>query len=79
MNAAAVPPPAGVTATFRFYEELNDFLPPARRKLGIELPPVVAVDTLKEALAAARKLRYPVRLALDLSGPALPPSRRAAG
>jgi hypothetical protein len=25
-------PPAGVSATFRFYEELNDFLPPARRK-----------------------------------------------
>lgn len=43
---------------------------------GIELPPVVAVDTLKEALAAARKLRYPVRLALDVSGAALSPSRR---
>jgi uncharacterized protein with PIN domain/sulfur carrier protein ThiS len=38
MNAAAVPPPAGVTATFRFYEELNDFLPPARRKCEFSVP-----------------------------------------
>ena len=29
---AAPAPPGGVTATFRFYEELNDFLPPARRQ-----------------------------------------------
>lgn len=31
-DAAAPAPPGGVTATFRFYEELNDFLPPARRR-----------------------------------------------
>ena len=27
-----------VTATFRFYEELNDFLPPARRKRSFDSP-----------------------------------------
>ena len=42
---------------------------------GITLPPLAAVDTLAEAHAAARKLRYPVRLALDFDGPALPASR----
>ena len=42
---------------------------------GIDLPPLVAVDTLTEAHAAARKLRYPVRLALDFDGPTLPASR----
>jgi len=42
---------------------------------GITLPPLAAVDTLAEAHAAARKLRYPVRLALDFVGPALPASR----
>jgi acetyltransferase len=40
---------------------------------GIELPPLVEVDTLTEAHAAARKLRFPVRLTLDIDGPALPP------
>ena len=33
-----MPPPATVTATFRFYEELNDFLPPARRKREFAVP-----------------------------------------
>ncbi len=33
---------------------------------GIALPALVAVDTLAEAHAATRKLRYPVRLSLDL-------------
>jgi acetyltransferase len=42
---------------------------------GITLPPLAAVDTLAEAHAAARKLRYPVRLSLDFDGPALPASR----
>ena len=42
---------------------------------GIALPPLAAVDTLAEAHAAARKLRYPVRLALDFDGPVLPASR----
>jgi acetyltransferase len=42
---------------------------------GIDLPPLVVVDTLAEAHAAARKLRYPVRLALDIAGPAIPPAR----
>ena len=42
---------------------------------GIDLPPLMAVDTLNEAHAAARKLRYPVRLALDFDGPMLPASR----
>ena len=27
-----------VTATFRFYEELNDFLPPERRKREFAVP-----------------------------------------
>jgi len=31
-DAAAPAPSGGVTATFRFYEELNDFLPPSRRR-----------------------------------------------
>jgi hypothetical protein len=35
--SAAGPLPA-VTATFRFYEELNDFLPPARRKREFSVP-----------------------------------------
>jgi hypothetical protein len=34
----ADPPPPGATATFRFYEELNDFLPPARRKREFSVP-----------------------------------------
>ena len=42
---------------------------------GIDLPPLVAVDTLAEAHAAARKLRYPVRMALDFDGPMLPATR----
>jgi len=42
---------------------------------GIVLPPLVAVDTLAEAHAAARKLHYPVRLALDFDGPMLPATR----
>ncbi len=42
---------------------------------GITLPPLSAVDTLAEAHVAARKLRYPVRLALDFDGPVLPASR----
>jgi len=42
---------------------------------GITLPPLATADTLAEAHAAARKLRYPVRLALDFVGPALPASR----
>jgi hypothetical protein len=36
MNADA--PPSAVTATFRFYEELNDFLPPARRRCEFSVP-----------------------------------------
>jgi hypothetical protein len=31
-------PAPGATATFRFYEELNDFLPPARRKREFSVP-----------------------------------------
>src|SRR5689334_21125589 len=31
-DATPAPPDGGVTATFRFYDELNDFLPPARRR-----------------------------------------------
>ena len=42
---------------------------------GIVLPPLVAVDTLAEAHAAARKLRYPVRISLDFDVPILPASR----
>ncbi len=42
---------------------------------GIDLPPLIAVDTLTEAHAAARKLKYPVRLSLDTAGPTLLPSR----
>jgi uncharacterized protein with PIN domain/sulfur carrier protein ThiS len=37
-SADAVPSADGVTATFRFYEELNDFLPPARRKREFSVP-----------------------------------------
>ncbi len=40
---------------------------------GIALPAMIAVDTLSEALAAARKLRYPVQLAQEVTGRALPP------
>jgi len=36
MNADS--PPPGAIATFRFYEELNDFLPPARRKREFSVP-----------------------------------------
>jgi len=36
MNASA--PPSAVSVTFRFYEELNDFLPPARRKREFSVP-----------------------------------------
>ena len=39
---------------------------------GMELPHLAAAETLAEANAAARKLGYPVRLALDIAGPALP-------
>ena len=42
---------------------------------GIDLPPLVAVDTLAEAHAAALKFKYPVRLSLDTAGPTLLPSR----
>ncbi len=42
---------------------------------GIALPHLTAVETLAEASAAARKLGYPVRLALDIAGSAHPPSR----
>jgi len=42
---------------------------------GIELPTLAVVDTLGEAHVAARKLRYPVRLSLDIAGRASPPSR----
>ena len=44
------PPPA--TATFRFYEELNDFLPPPRRKVdfSVPLPPAATVKHMVEAL-----------------------------
>ena len=34
-----------VTATFRFYEELNDFLPPERRKQDITVPCARAATT----------------------------------
>ncbi|MFP5391779.1 MAG: Mut7-C RNAse domain-containing protein [Gammaproteobacteria bacterium] len=34
-----------VTATFRFYEELNDFLPPARRKRAFSCPCARAATT----------------------------------
>jgi uncharacterized protein with PIN domain len=34
-----------VTATFRFYEELNDFLPPARRKQDFTIPCARAATT----------------------------------
>lgn len=34
-----------VTATFRFYEELNDFLPPERRKQNITVPCARAATT----------------------------------
>jgi len=36
---------AMVTATFRFYEELNDFLPPARRKQDFTIPCARAATT----------------------------------
>jgi acetyltransferase len=42
---------------------------------GMSLPAPVVVDTLAEAHAAARKLRYPVRLSLDGSGLGVPPAR----
>ncbi|HEY5310608.1 MAG TPA: GNAT family N-acetyltransferase, partial [Casimicrobiaceae bacterium] len=42
---------------------------------GIVLPPLVTVDTLAEAHAAARRMHYPVRIALESAGQALPPSR----
>ncbi len=42
---------------------------------GIELPPMFPVDTLAEALVAARNVRYPVRLALDTLGPGPSPWR----
>jgi hypothetical protein len=34
-----------VTATFRFYEELNDFLPPVRRKREFTVPCARAATT----------------------------------
>ncbi len=40
---------------------------------GIAMPPLMAADTLSEAQAAARKLRYPVQLAREVAGPALSP------
>jgi uncharacterized protein with PIN domain/sulfur carrier protein ThiS len=45
MSAAVVLPPGSVTATFRFYEELNDFLPPARRKREFSVPCARAATT----------------------------------
>ena len=45
MSAAAVLPAAPVTATFRFYEELNDFLPPVRRKREFAVPCARAATT----------------------------------
>jgi acetyltransferase len=42
---------------------------------GIVLPPLTTVETLAEAQAAARRMRYPVRIALESAGQALPPSR----
>jgi acetyltransferase len=41
----------------------------------IALPPLAVGDTLAEALAAARRMRYPVRIALDSAGPAFPATR----
>jgi hypothetical protein len=38
-------------ACFRFYEELNDFLPPARRKAAF-LAPLAAQATVKQAIEA---------------------------
>ncbi len=40
---------------------------------GIDLPPLVAVETLAEASVAARKLGYPVQLAREIAGPELAP------
>jgi sulfur carrier protein ThiS len=41
-----------VTVTFRFYEELNDFLPPERRKVefDVRLPRAATVKHVVEAL-----------------------------
>ncbi len=51
-SADAVPPADGVTATFRFYEELNDFLPPARRKqeFGVRCARAATAKHMIEAL-----------------------------
>jgi uncharacterized protein with PIN domain len=51
-SADAVPPADGVSATFRFYEELNDFLPPARRKqeFGVRCARAATTKHMIEAL-----------------------------
>jgi len=45
MATSQPPPPAAVRATFRFYEELNDFLAPERRRREFSVPCARAATT----------------------------------
>ena len=52
-----------VTATFRFYEELNDFLAPARRRREVSMPCARAATT-KHKIEALGEAHTEVELIL---------------
>ena len=70
-DAAAPAPPGGVTATFRFYEELNDFLAPSRRRRDFSVACARAATT-KHMVEALGVPHTEVELILLCRGQCLP-------